>query len=512
MKRKRLPKVLLALFLIASIIITGCSNTEKNSAEPEKGGNSEEPYEVAMSFITLGQTPKDLQMVQDEINKIAIPETNTKVKLVPFSIAEYGQKLNLMLSSGEKLDLALTGVFTNGLGQFVNKGQLLKLDDLFAEYGADIKKAEDIAIAGGYYNGELYAIPSEEKMGRQQGFGARTDLIQKYGIDTTGIKTYEDMDAIFKTIHDGEGSSFYPYALSGSGAGSSSFGYFNLVDSLGSTLASGGLLDGGQGSTKIVNVFATPEYKKHLEWMRKWYSAGYIPKDAAASTETPTDLIKSGRAFGGGLSVEPGMAENLTRDAGMPITSIALTKPYAVTNSYQISMWSIPITSKNPEAAMRFLNLTYKDERIINLLSNGIEGKHYVKTDESMIIKYPEGVSVQTTGYNNPLGLYGDKMKKYAWAPTEAKIFDELKVFNEEVSKNGASKTLGYVFNSDSVKAEFAAVANVMTEYQSSLETGSVDIDNTLPKFLEKLKSAGIDKIIAENQKQLDAWFKENGK
>ena len=33
------------------------------------------------------------------------------------------------------------------------------------------------------------------------------------------------------------------------------------------------------------------------------------------------------------------------------------------------------------------------------------------------------------------------------------------------------------------------------------------DIETTLPEFQEQLKSAGIDEIIAEKQRQLDEWL-----
>ncbi|MNY51174.1 hypothetical protein D3C86_1867400 [compost metagenome] len=67
------------------------------------------------------------------------------------------------------------------------------------------------------------------------------------------------------------------------------------------------------------------------------------------------------------------------------------------------------------------------------------------------------------------------------------------------------------MFDASPVKTEFAAVTNVITQYKLPLETGSVDTDKILPEFITKLKSAGIDKIIVEKQRQLDAWAKENG-
>ncbi|MOA55540.1 hypothetical protein D3C78_1793520 [compost metagenome] len=46
-----------------------------------------------------------------------------------------------------------------------------------------------------------------------------------------------------------------------------------------------------------------------------------------------------------------------------------------------------------------------------------------------------------------------------------------------------------------------------MDEYDISLDTGSVDPDTVLTKYADKLKKAGLDKIIAEKQKQLDAFL-----
>jgi putative aldouronate transport system substrate-binding protein len=50
----------------------------------------------------------------------------------------------------------------------------------------------------------------------------------------------------------------------------------------------------------------------------------------------------------------------------------------------------------------------------------------------------------------------------------------------------------------------------VKTQYANALETGTIDPKDKLAEFISKLKAAGIDKIIAEKQKQLDAWAKSN--
>ena len=45
-------------------------------------------------------------------------------------------------------------------------------------------------------------------------------------------------------------------------------------------------------------------------------------------------------------------------------------------------------------------------------------------------------------------------------------------------------------------------------EYMYNLTAGAVDIDTKLPEFQKKLKNAGVDRMIAEVQKQVDEWKK----
>jgi putative aldouronate transport system substrate-binding protein len=224
-------------------------------------------------------------------------------------------------------------------------------------------------------------------------------------------------------------------------------------------------------------------------------------------TESNLDLMKSGRYFGGLNATEADMKAKYIVDTTYDVTAFNTIPPYAMTSIYQISQWAIPITCEDPETTFKFLNLMYKSEEIINLLHNGIEGVHYVKTDNWGIIDYPPGVSFATTGYYNPLGLWGDKSRKYQWPPISANYFEELRAFNAGIDARVSSKVLGYCFNSFPVRTEYAAVSDVITQYQAGLESGSLDPAVVLPQFLDALRVAGIDRVIAENQKQLDVWL-----
>ena len=53
------------------------------------------------------------------------------------------------------------------------------------------------------------------------------------------------------------------------------------------------------------------------------------------------------------------------------------------------------------------------------------------------------------------------------------------------------------------------AIDAVVAQYSGIIAAGAQDPAETLPKFLEDLNAAGIDKVIAEKQTQLDAWLAE---
>ncbi|MEW9103998.1 DUF3502 domain-containing protein, partial [Paenibacillus sp.] len=81
--------------------------------------------------------------------------------------------------------------------------------------------------------------------------------------------------------------------------------------------------------------------------------------------------------------------------------------------------------------------------------------------------------------------------------------WEQFAKFND-AAKN--APLLGFHFNADNVKSEVTALTNVKEEFYASLFTGSVDPKVYVPKAIEKFKQAGLDKVMAEMQKQLDEW------
>ena len=65
---------------------------------------------------------------------------------------------------------------------------------------------------------------------------------------------------------------------------------------------------------------------------------------------------------------------------------------------------------------------------------------------------------------------------------------------------------MGYSFVRDSVSTEIASLSTVIEQYDKMINCGALDPKKAVPEFISALKAAGIEEVIAENQRQLDEW------
>ncbi len=81
-----------------------------------------------------------------------------------------------------------------------------------------------------------------------------------------------------------------------------------------------------------------------------------------------------------------------------------------------------------------------------------------------------------------------------------------LKFVDETVE----SPLYAFAFETTGVKAELATISEVLNGY-SLLGTGDMDVAR-LPELRAALQEAGIDKVIQEAQKQVDAYLQESSR
>ncbi|GGH35061.1 ABC transporter substrate-binding protein [Paenibacillus segetis] len=489
-----------------SLLLTACSTNGNNNAANSKtdtntGTYGEETYHAIMAIPLLQGEPKDMQLVEDELNKLVKEKINVSLDLIPISIGNWTQQTNLMLSSGEKLDLLLTG--TGTYASQAATGKIIPIDELLKGPGKGVAEAlGEKYISATKISGKVYGVSSIHDLAQNYSYAMRKDLVDKYKIDTTDIKTLDDVEKVLQIIKENE-PNLTPIVPGGAGSSVSMLVGYNQYDLLGDGV--GVLMD--RNELKVTNLYESSEYKAFLTKFHDWYTKGYILRDAATNQIVPNQLVKAGKVFSYLTNGKPGFDAQESRAAGMEMVSAELNGPTVSTNDVTGFMWAIARNSENAEKAMEVLNLFYTDKEVINLINWGIEGKHYQKV-KGDIIDFAPGVDATNTGYMpNWDWLTGNTYLSYIYKGGDPEIWEKTKEFNDTASP---AKALGFIFNIEPVKNEYTAIMNVTNQYKVGLESGTLDPEVVLPQFIEKLKEAGIDKVIAEKQKQLDEWAQAN--
>ncbi len=504
-------KKLFCIFLVCVLALSaaGCSKntTSKPSdksdaadATDEAGASELEPMTLTIVFPYINKAPEDIKMVEEALSKIAQSKINASIKLMPIAYASWNEQFNLMMSSGtEKVDLLATGLTNSTLSSMVNKGYLLEMDDLLNEYRTGVKEVVGDYIIGGKVNGKTYSVPTMRDLATSTGLMIMKSFVDKYNIDTDAIKSWEELTPVLAAIKEGEGKDFKPMFLNASQ-------YTNFTSVMGDQLGDAlGTLAPDSSSADVVNRFELEEYRNLVKLINEWYTAGYINIDAATTTTTWQDAAKAGTSACWPNNMKPGQVTNQTNMLGQEIIGIHIGEDVVTTSSLQAAMWSIPFQAENPERSMMLLELLYTDSDFFNILCWGIEGTHYVKTEDGHIT-YPEGITADTTGWGINMGwIFGDQFLSYLWEGSDLDLWTKTKEFNDSAKLSPAA---GFVFDTTNVKNEYAACMSVKSEYIRPIETGSVDLSK-LDEMNEKLYSSGLQKIIDEKQKQIDAFLQK---
>ena len=410
-----------------------------------------------------------------------------------------------MLSSNEQIDLMITGSSRSYASQTAN-GSLVGMNDLIDEYCPAVKEAipEDL-LEYTKVNGISYGVPTVRDWGYNLSYMVRKDIYDKYDLGSYEVNTYNDLTPIFKVITEGEG---IPATVSYS---ASATVVESMTNAMFDTMLNGyGVLEYGHG-TEVVNMYATDAFKAAVELVHEWYEAGYIPADLSTQSSTPQNLIASGYTAGMLYTWKPGHDTKESYQIGVDVVSIIVSPFITTTSTVDSIMWSIPTTTVDATKAAQMLNLMYGNKELMDLWVYGIEGEHYVYLDEENdIITYPEGVDSNSTTYSPQTGwLYGNQFLGHIFYPDTATLWEETASWN--ANRQVTSLCAGFIPDLTDVATELAAVTNVKSQYMSALGNGEVDPDEYLPILIEELEAAGIDKIIATKQEQLDAWIAENG-
>lgn len=551
MKLKKLAAISLAGTMVLGVL-AGCGgnaaqsgeqsagrtealSSDTGAAKPDSGGDTDEAVggadssgsatasgegdaafdedmsEINIMYIHTGGVT-NYKDVEAALNELTEKRINVHVSMEVVGIADYLQQLNLKISSQEKLDALVT--IPAGTGRFVSmtsQNQLMPIGDLLEEYGQGIlETVPEIYLKAGQIDGVQYAVPCyADKVDTFYWF-VRKDLAEKYNIDTDSMTSLADIEQALSLLAQNEPqmSALVPSMEAHMLTKSTMFvtGDFEDTVPFDPILDNQVIIQFEEDPDTIVNYYATEGFKEVCEIMHRWYEAGYVYKDAATNMDAGESLIKSGKGASY-FSGSDGQIASINSSCGYEMTAVPIFTVPTCTSSFTNWTWAIPVTATEPEAAMKFINLLFTDEEVINLLNFGIEGVHWEEKEDGTI-GFPEGVDSTSSGYYlNATWIFGKQFLSRVWEGNDP---DSRKIALEKQERGLYSPAIGFTVDTSQFENELTSINNIIEEYRNGLISGVLDPQTELPKFLEKLENGGMPEIIQSCQQQYDDWKAAN--
>lgn len=510
MKSRKLLKQVsgfVAMTVVASMVLAGCGAKSENPAPTSTTSTSTStvdavkelaPYEL--TYYYPGAIQPDQEVVANEVNRLLKEKINATIKLNVVDFGQYSNKMKIVLAAGDPVDVCFTAHWANTYAEQVGKSSFNELGELLTNFGTDIKKqVPESWWPAVTIKNKIYGVPNIQFAATTPGIYVRKDLADKYKLDPNSINSIADIEPFLAAVKNGE-KDVYPIELTKQNH------YFGNQITLPKgylTVGTYGMVNMNGDKYKVENFYASDIAKDYLKLVSKWYKAGYTLKDGATKDDTTAER-KAGKfavTFAG--NVAPYEANKYKDQYGVEVYAIDFKKSIMDTNSIAATLNAIPVSSNDPQRAMMFLNLLYSDKQLYTTLTNGVEGTHYTKVADN-VIDVPKD-----SKYNSGTGwLFGNVFNGFI---TKGSPDDMLQKQAEGNAKAIASPLLGFSFDTTPVKTEVAQIGT-SDALSQGLATGNLDYDKYYQKLMDEMNGAGLDKYLAELQKQIDEWKTANGK
>ena len=496
---KKLLSLALAVLMVCALF-AGCAKTPASSAAPTPSQKTSseavkklDPYEVKWILRITPQDETATAHVMKNINENVLPKLidNTTLNVEWIQASEYLEKMKLKFSGQEAFDNCLSMV-SFGFSDFVQQKAYLDLNDYW-DYLPETRKVipeswwDATSVDGG-----CYGIPNYQITARNYSVAILNEVIDAMKLDLTKIKTLDDLEPILEYMNKNEK---WKKATIGSSNLFYTEGYFfcgieQVTDMIGVPL---------NDPTKVMNIWEFDGYVDQIKRLRKWNQKGYIKPDVYTMGDD-ISLAKSGLITMRFECWQPGYEVTLKDKYGLDGTYVTLGESTVTTNTVRSTMTSVSFTSKNPERACMMIDLMNSKPELFNALAYGIEGTNYTLDNDQAVPVNDSGYAVCSWSYQMGNTLIGYQLKG-----KPADFAEQVDKLNRE---SKASPILGFSFNAESVQTELSACKAIYKNYDGGFKNGEyADVDATIKQMNDELYAAGLQKIIDECQKQLDAWY-----
>lgn len=512
--KKKVLAVLLTLSMTAGLL-AGCGQqenvgegssgeaaTQENEAEGTAQGSGE-ITEITVKFVNSGGNTTESDRILAKVNEITEAEIGIHVNAEWIDIGNWSQQVGMMLSSGEEIDImSLTPLLQ--ISALNQQNQLMDISGYLKEYAQETLELVDPIIEAVSDGEAIYGVPRIMPFRGTYGVCMNEDILDELGLTekARAMTTWTELEEILVAVHEAYPDIAPMYvsptnncgiAVPGYDFRSDNFSENKVLDVLGDNY---NLVYENPDTGEVESYYDSECFEAVIERATDWYKKGLINLDGVNAQEDGSTALANGICFAV-LNGSTGSPENIEAqgEARTGVNQVYVPICDSPTSTFIAGMfgYAVPYTSKNPEAAVQFINYVMNSSELQSLLSWGEEGIDYVVTDG--IASYPEGKDMSSVGYHTQNYIYGNSFLSYPWEGTFTP--EELKEEQEAMSTLEPTTFFGLLVDTTSVTNEITACYNAVQEFATGLQVGSTqDYDGDLQKLREKINASGIDKVV----------------
>ena len=513
-------KRLLSLCLVAMLLLSFASI----SLADERPGD---PIELTFFSINSSEAGAKSEEAQAAIEQKIWEDTGVNAKITMVSSDSFAMdQIPVKIAAGE-----LDGMYVNVLSRatwqdFVNKGIVLQLDDLLAEYGQDIVAQIMPKLWDPYkFDGKIYQIPLQAPVPFYCSTWLRMDLFRKYGIEKIpetvselieGIKVVRANDPTLVGISAGHISwvfnsgplNYHPVGADGETSKLNADGtaMIKYIDN----------------SAALMMPWEDPQFKTFLQRLQDAYLDGVLDPEIFTTTyDHAGALVASGSVIcmGSGYWEQDGFDRRAGLDPERPLAEDQEPQEWVHLSHLVNDINDAPTTwrydyetggfiglistTKYPVEAMKILNWFCASEENYALSNWGIQDEHWYYDEDG----YKRSVK-DDVGENVVKGAMGTlfmNIRSDWWGPISEKHIgtEWQKIFA------GAPETKTWATQDGFINYSFETEPTVITdltsiadEFFASIVTGAMSVDDGLAQMAIQLGKAGYQGYYDEMNQQ----------
>jgi putative aldouronate transport system substrate-binding protein len=494
--RKTVVSSLAALLTVA--MVAGCSSSGGKQADPSKASSdnpnlSTEKASKELVKLTValpGQESKAQPSVLKAINeKLKADGLNVEVDIK--YLDDYFNKLALNIAGGTVYDLVWA--HSSSLSDLVARKVYQPIDDALKNYGPDlVKNTPDYVLKGGQNKGKQYAIARAIPMtGFSNVFNIRGDLREKYGIPK--ITTVEGLESYLAAIVKND-PNMYP--LCGDNIEQLFPVYANYYFPVDGQYPI--YIDPADKNYKVKSFLDSDAYAQIVAKRKEWKDKGWIVNPKINQYEG-FDNGKVAAVAANTFSASERIDTITHNVPGAKMETVYLNPGTRYIFSAGDNMMAVASTSKHVNESVALMNWIKKDQKNFDLWSYGVEGVNYKLVDGTVSVN---GIP-DADKYITDVWMWNDLRLARFSSNYPKQDIDALKSWD---SNSKVTPFVGFTLDQSKIKSQLSNVQAIMKEYTPNLGLGVTDYNKVKDEMMNKLNAAGLQDVIDETQKQINAY------